>query len=436
MFDPTQPFSITEATPVPGRFVVVFDSTGPAEPGRLGTRALQDTVPDVLEEQGFGLENYFPRLGVAVVDGDSPQLGELRARGNAEGMPMHIVPEMIYRILPAMHDFTRGTPDADKPAVTPAFADTGELTWGVQAVLAAESGYTGAGIRVAVLDTGFDATHPDFIGRDVTTASFIDGEDSHDGHGHGTHCIGTSCGPRALEGSRGYGVAPGASIFAGKVLSNAGSGSDTGILAGIDWALQNDCHIISMSLGADVREVHPPYVAAGRRALERGTLIIAAAGNNARRSAGDPGFVGAPANSPYIFSVGALDSSLAVADFSARTLPGRGGQVDIAGPGVAVYSSWPMPQRYNTISGTSMATPHVAGVAALLSEATGFRGRELWAELAQEAQRLERPSVDVAAGLAQSPPPAEARPETPPPAPGPEEPLPDDESPESYYGHG
>jgi hypothetical protein len=79
-----------------------------------------------------------------------------------------------------------------------------------------------------------------------------------------------------------------------------------------------------------------------------------------------------------------------------------------------------------------MATPHAAGVAALLSEATGCRGRELWAELAQEAQRLERPSVDVAAGLVQSPPPAE--PETP--APAPQEPAPEDEAPESYYGHG
>lgn len=430
MIDPDKSFQTTGATPIEGRYVVVFDAAAPGESGRFGLRALEDEVPTVLEDQGFDLENYFPRLGIAVVDGDSPQLAELRTRCIAEGIPLHIVPELLYHVLPA-------TPGEPQPAATQGFADTAELTWGLQAVLAAESGYTGRGIRVAVLDTGFDAGHPDFSGRDVTTASFITGEDSHDGHGHGTHCIGTSCGPRTLASARGYGVAPEASIFAGKVLSNEGSGSDTGILAGIDWALQNDCHIISMSLGADVREVHPPYVAAGRRALERGTLIIAAAGNNAQRSAGDPGFVGAPANSPYIMAVAALDSALNVADFSARTLPGRGGQVDIAGPGVKVYSSWPMPKRYNTISGTSMATPHLAGVAALLCEATGFRGRELWAELAQQAQRLERPSVDVAAGLAQAPAPAENQAPDPAPDPVPD-PAPDagDESPESYYGHG
>lgn len=422
MIDPDKPFSTTEATPISGRYVVVFDTDAPGDSHRPGLRALEDEVPTVLEAQGFDLENYFPRLGIAVVDGDDPQLAELRTRCAAEGMPMRIVPEMLYHVLPAM-------PGESRPAATAVFTDTAELTWGIQAVLAVESGYTGRGVRVAVLDTGFDAGHPDFAGRDVTTESFVTGEDSHDGHGHGTHCIGTSCGPRSLPGARGYGVAPEASIYAGKVLDNQGSGSDTAILTGIDWALQHDCHIISMSLGADVREVHPPYVAAGRRALERGTLIIAAAGNNAQRSAGNPGFVGAPANSPFIMAVGALDSSLSVADFSARTLPGRGGQVDIAGPGVKVYSSWPMPQRYNTISGTSMATPHVAGVAALLCEATGFRGRELWAELAQQAQRLEKPSVDVAAGLAQAPAPAETP--TAPPVPGPE-----GESPESYYGHG
>lgn len=418
MFDPDTPFSATtSATPIPGRYVVVFDSPEATEPGRFGVRALDNEVPAVLEAQGFSLDEYFPRLGVAVVDSDSPQLSELRERCSREGMPLRIVPEVRYHIL------SEAT-----------FTDTPELTWGVQAVLAVESGFTGNGIRVAVLDTGFDAGHPDFVGRDVTTESFVPGEDSHDGHGHGTHCIGTSCGPRSLPGARGYGVALGASIYAGKVLGSDGSGSDSGILAGIDWALQHDCHIISMSLGADVREVHPPYVAAGRRALERGTLIVAAAGNNAQRSSGNPGFVGAPANSPYIMSVAALDSTLNVANFSARTLPGRGGQVDISGPGVNVYSSWPMPKRYNTISGTSMATPHVAGVAALLCEATGFRGRELWAELVQQGRRLEQLSVDVAAGLTQAPEPG-AIPQPPKGAPetGTD---PENTKDESYYGHG
>lgn len=428
MFEAGKPLSVaSSATPIPGRFVVVFDSPEATEPGRFGIRALENEVPAVLEAQGFDLDGYFPRLGVAVVDSNSPQLAELRERCTREGMPLRIVPEMRYHILSA----APGTMD---PTAGASYSDTPELTWGVQAVLAVESSYTGRGIRVAVLDTGFDATHPDFVGRDVTTESFVDGEDSHDGHGHGTHCIGTSCGPRSLPDARGYGVAPGASIYAGKVLGNDGSGSDSAILAGIDWALQHDCHVISMSLGADVREVHPPYVAAGRRALERGTLIVAAAGNNAQRASGDPGFVGAPANSPYVMAVGALDSRLLVADFSARTLPGRGGQVDISGPGVNIYSSWPMPKRYNTISGTSMATPHIAGVAALLSEATGFRGRELWAELVQQARRLEQFSVDVAAGLGQAPEPG-STPKPPQSAPQTDT-EPGNTEDESYYGHG
>jgi subtilisin family serine protease len=102
-------------------------------------------------------------------------------------------------------------------------------------------------------------------------------------------------------------------------------------------------------------------------------------------------------------AVGAIDSRLAIADFSARSNPVAGGQVDIAAPGVAVYSSWPMPTRYNTISGTSMATPHVAGLAALWSEATGATGPALWSAVAQAARRLQLQSVDVGVGLAQAP---------------------------------
>ena len=187
------------------------------------------------------------------------------------------------------------------------------------------------------------------------------------------------------------------------MLSNAGSGADGGILAGIDWAVTNGCAVISMSLGADVPQVHPPYVVAGQRALDRGSLIIAAAGNNARRLQGDFGFVGTPANSPFIMAVGALDHQLDVTFFSARSLAIRGGQVDVAGPGWQVLSSWPMPLRYRSISGTSMATPHAAGVAALWAQATGFRGRELWSAMAQESDRLLAPSVDVGSGLVIAP---------------------------------
>jgi subtilisin family serine protease len=107
-------------------------------------------------------------------------------------------------------------------------------------------------VKVAVLDTGLDLGHPDFAGRQITAQSFVQGEQVQDGHGHGTHCIGTACGPRTPGRLPRYGIAYQAQIFAGKVLSNAGSGGDGGILAGIDWAIRNGCAVVSMSLGSPV----------------------------------------------------------------------------------------------------------------------------------------------------------------------------------------
>ncbi len=368
------------------RFVVTFD-TSDAE-------VLEREAPGLLSAQGFSTDVYFPRLGVGVVDGDPEEMEAFSGRCRERRRPMSYTPELTYYAISA------GPVDAAARSA----ADSAELTWGLQAIQirhAQESGQTGETMRLAVLDTGFDASHPDFAGRSVTLESFIAGEGPEDVHGHGTHCIGTACGPWVAQSGPGYGVAAGVEIFSGKVLGEDGSGSDTSILAGIDWALQNGCQVISMSLGADVREVHPPYVTAGRRALEQGSLLVAAAGNNAGRSAGDPGFVGAPANSPFVMAVGAVDSALQVADFSARSLPHDGGEVDIAAPGVDIYSSWPRPELFRSISGTSMATPHVSGIAAVVAGSTGLRGQQLWDELIRTALPLEdAQAADVGAGLA------------------------------------
>ncbi len=420
--DPGSPMGHAQTT---GRYVVVFEDGVDAAETLNATAGLSNVADSRdFEEQKIDLEStggsdatLFAELGIAVVSVDPSQLGSMQTAESARGRIEAVAPELIHHVLPETADYLHGYRDgvndlagrlggeddtAGARAVTeagPTFADDDDFTWGLVATRAATSVKTGEGIRVAVLDTGFDANHPDFVGRSITARSFIPGASPQDGHGHGTHCIGTACGPRTPSGSRGYGVAHEAEIFVGKVLSDEGSGSDEGILAAINWAVANDCPVISMSLGADVAQPHPPYNTAGRRALAAGCLIIAAAGNNASRP-GNPGFVGAPANSPAILAVGALDSQLRIASFSARSLPGRGGQVDIAGPGVDVYSSWPMPQRYRSISGTSMATPHVAGLAALWAQASGRRGLELWATLVKESRRLGLPALDVGSGLA------------------------------------
>lgn len=388
---------------VTGRQIVTFteDST-PAE-REEALRSISG-VDDIATSSEFGQESVgpeqienadatiFERLGVAVLDASGAQLESLETTAAESSVIIAVEPEhVVYALTVA------------SPATDTHLSDNGRATWGLQATRALNSAFDGSGVRVAVLDTGFDLNHPDFAGRPITHRSFVPGQSVQDGHGHGTHCVGTSCGPReASKLRRGYGVAPGAAIHVGKVLSNEGSGVDSGIIAGIEWALANGCSVISMSLGADVATPVAAYEQIGRRALAAGSLIIAAAGNNARRP-GRPGFVGSPANSPSIMAVAAVASDLRIASFSARSTGVAGGAVDIAGPGVAVFSSWPPPENYLSINGTSMATPHVAGVAALIVQATGKRGSELWKALTTTAEPLNLPAVDVGAGLAVAP---------------------------------
>ena len=204
-----------------------------------------------------------------------------------------------------------------------------------------------------------------------------------------------------------YGVAPGAVLYVGKVLNDLGEGSDQAILAGIEWALARGCQIISLSLGAPVgagQSWSRVYEQVAQRALDRGAVIIAAAGNNSDRPNGVAP-VSHPANCPSIMAVAALDRRLAVARFSNAGLQPNGGSVDLAGPGVGVVSAWPGNRGYRQLSGTSMATPHVAGVAALLAEANpGTNGNALLRLLRNSARGLAAQSAtDVGAGLVQAP---------------------------------
>jgi subtilisin family serine protease len=192
------------------------------------------------------------------------------------------------------------------------------------------------------------------------------------------------------------------------VLAASGSGAEGDILAGVAWALGQGCKVVSMSLGRAVAAgtpFSPIFENAAQRGLRQGTLIVAASGNDSRRDLGVVNPVSHPANCPSVMAVAAVDSALDVTYFSNGGVAGtNGGAVDIAAPGLNVLSSWPAPTLYNTISGTSMATPHVAGLAALYAEANPSAGpKELWGMITQHARLLSVPSGDVGAGLAQAP---------------------------------
>jgi subtilisin family serine protease len=262
--------------------------------------------------------------------------------------------------------------------------------WGIAAVGADASPRDGSGVVAAVLDTGIDASHPAFAGVTLVQRDFTGSGDG-DGQGHGTHCAGTIFG-RDVSGRR-IGVARGVErALIGKVLDNNGSGTSEGIFAGIQWAIEQGAHVVSMSLGfdfpgmvEDLRGQGWPPTAATSAALEAyrgnlrmfdrlmemvkareafgdGTIVVAAAGNESGRDAAPPFEIAAslPAAAEGVVSVGALargSAGFSVASFS-NTFP------QVAAPGVGILSA-KAGGGFVELNGTSMACPHVAGVACL-----------------------------------------------------------------------
>ncbi|AWW43653.1 hypothetical protein DN051_43220 (plasmid) [Streptomyces cadmiisoli] len=231
-------------------------------------------------------------------------------------------------------------------------------------------GNTAAGVDVAVLDTGVDRTHPDLAGQIAATRSFVPDETVDDADGHGTHVASTIAGTGSASDGKEKGVAPGARLHIGKALDNSGSGQDSWVLAAMEWAARDQkAKVVSMSLGGGPTDgTDPLSTAVNTLSAETGALFTIAAGNSFRNFT-----VGAPGAADAALTVGAVDSADALAGFSSRG-PRVGDfavKPEITAPGVDVLAARsqlaPGEGFYTTMSGTSMATPHVAGVAALLA---------------------------------------------------------------------
>jgi subtilisin family serine protease len=387
---------------------------------------------EVPNDLGGADVQYFERFGIAVIRKEQDRLQPVIASAVASKEIDNARPERRYRAIVRASGLLEGSAKVPQnasywagyrdgvaqvverltqeveigmePEIEAAAATNRNTTWGIAAIGADLSRFSGAGIKVAILDTGFDSKHPDFKGRKIVRKLFASKSSRNDVDGHGTHCVGTACGPRSPASQPRYGVAYGAEIYAGKVLGDDGFGTDRSIMAGMEWALDQGCSVISMSLGADVEigeEPNDDYEQIGQICLDSGCLVVAAAGNESDRP-GRIAPVGAPANCPSILAIGAVDRHMNVASFSCGGI-NRNQLVDLAGPGVGILSAAPG-GRYATMDGTSMATPHVAGIAALIAESDPkYRGWALWARLVQLARPLRRNQRDVGKGLAQAP---------------------------------
>ncbi|MEV4551077.1 S8 family serine peptidase [Nonomuraea wenchangensis] len=249
-------------------------------------------------------------------------------------------------------------------------------------------GLTGAGVKVAVLDSGIDSAHPDLAGKVVARADFTETPDERDVSGHGTHVASTIAGTGASSGGRYRGAAPDAQLLDGKVCEPDFC-TYSAILAGMQWAADQGARVVNMSLGGlDEPGLDPLEEAVQRLSESHGTLFVVAAGNDgADRS------VSSPASADAALAVGAVDRTDRLADFSSKgpRVGDHGLKPEITAPGVEITAARSKDSAgsgpYVAMSGTSMATPHVAGTAALLAGAhANWKATELKAALMGSAR--------------------------------------------------
>ncbi|MEU9507383.1 S8 family peptidase [Micromonospora sp. NPDC048170] len=267
----------------------------------------------------------------------------------------------------------------------------------IGAPIAWARGFNGFNVTVAVLDTGIDATHPDVADRLIDKVDFTGtNSEAKDGHGHGTHVAATVLGTGAASNGLRKGVAPAAKLLVGKVCTDAGGCTDADVIAGMEWAAQSEAKIISMSLGGGPTDgTDPMSQTLNHLSRTTGKLFVVAAGNSGPTA----GTVGTPGAADEALTVAAIDKEDGMADFSSRGPRVGDGEAkpDIAAPGVAIVAARAsgtamgrvVDDHYTSANGTSMATPHVAGAAAIVaSKYPDLTGAQIKALLMGSARDL------------------------------------------------
>ncbi len=309
---------------------------------------------DLVKDNGGKVDHKMAYLEGVVAELKPKDVAKLKKSDKVASVSEDAV---AYAVGDADGDGKGGKPGGGKPAPT---QPEEVLPWGVDRIDAdqAWSAATGSGINVAIIDTGIDSDHPDLKDNVKGGTNFVmirgtvDPTKWEDDNGHGTHCAGIVA---AVDNDIGViGVAPGASLYAVKALNKQGSGYYSDIIDGIYWAVNNGMDVISMSLSgsADVQELEDACDAA----KGAGIVVVAAAGN-------DGSSVDYPAAYDSVIAVGATSQSDGRASWS-----NYGYELDLVAPGVSIISTY-KGDTYKTLSGTSMACPHVAGTAALVLEA-------------------------------------------------------------------